>query len=69
MQLGRDWYARIFWNQANRVATRMIDMERTYTLLGRDWYARLFWNQAHTATTTMIDMKRSYILVYAIRRD
>jgi hypothetical protein len=32
MQLGRDWFARIFWNQAHKAATTMIDMKRTYSL-------------------------------------
>jgi hypothetical protein len=33
MQLGRDWYARIFWNQAYVAATTMIEMKRTYVLV------------------------------------
>jgi hypothetical protein len=33
MQLGRDWYARILWNQANVAATTIIDMKGTYNLI------------------------------------
>jgi hypothetical protein len=33
MQSGRDWFARILWNQAHLAATTMIDMKRTYQLV------------------------------------
>ena len=29
-QSGKEWYARMFWNQAHISATTMIEMERTY---------------------------------------
>ena len=65
-------YSGIRHIQANKAATTMIDMKRTYFLvysIRKILVCKVILESGtYTVATTMIDMKRTYILVYAIRK-
>jgi hypothetical protein len=72
MQLGRDWLARIFWNQAHIAATAMIDMKRTYQLvyaIRKRLVCKVILESSTSSGNNNNDvMKRTYHLVYAMRK-